>query len=274
MLSIIYEDHELLVINKPAGLVCHPTKGDAYSSLISRVRLHLGADARPHFVNRLDRETTGLVLIAKNADTAGELCNIWEKRSVDKIYLAIVKGHVPEEAGIIKAPLGKDEQSIVAIKNKVREDGAPATTTFVVLRRFTRKQGQFSLLAVQPLTGRKHQIRIHLAYRDHPIVGDKIYGGDERLYLAFVHGQLSESQRRELIFANHALHACEVRFRWRGGDFLFQAEPEPWFPAFALDEIGVWCNPSGLSKSRISMVRPTERDLFVGCYGNALIRAQ
>jgi len=237
MLSIIYEDNELLVINKPAGLVCHPTKGDVYSSLISRVRLHLGASSRPHFINRLDRETSGLVLLAKNPDTAGELCDIWEKRSVRKDYLAIVKGHVREDAGIIDAPLGKDQLSIVAIKNKVREDGAPATTAFAVLRRFTREQRQFSLLAVQPLTGRKHQIRIHLAYRDHPIVGDKIYGGDEELYLAFVQGRLSDSQRRELILANHALHAREVHFRWRGGDFLFQAEPEAWFPEFTLNAV-------------------------------------
>src|ERR1700691_5390487 len=89
LFEIIHEDAELLVINKPAGLVCHPTKGDVYSSLISRVRLHLGVDAPAHLVNRLDRETSGLVLVAKSDGAARELRRIWEKRFVQKMYWAI-----------------------------------------------------------------------------------------------------------------------------------------------------------------------------------------
>ena len=92
LFDIIYEDDELLVINKPADLVCHPTKGDEFSSLISRVRLHLGPDARPHLVNRLDRETSGVTVVAKNAVVAGELGRLWETRAVEKEYLAIVHG--------------------------------------------------------------------------------------------------------------------------------------------------------------------------------------
>src|SRR5438046_2776013 len=116
LFEIIYEDSDLLVINKSAGLVCHPTKTDEYSSLISRVRLHLGKDSHPHLVNRLDRETSGVILIAKRDDTARELRRIWESRQVEKEYLAIVHGSVPEPHGIIEAPLGKDEKSRVAIK--------------------------------------------------------------------------------------------------------------------------------------------------------------
>src|SRR5262245_38713053 len=101
LLQIIFEDEVLLAINKPAGLVCHPTKGDAYSSLIGRVRLYLADAIQPHFVNRLDRETSGLLLVAKNRRAAGELCAIWEERSVRKEYLAIVRGHVAEACGII-----------------------------------------------------------------------------------------------------------------------------------------------------------------------------
>src|SRR5437588_7635311 len=94
LFEIVHEDAELLVINKPAGLVCHPTKTDEYSSLISRARLHLGKDSHPHLVNRLDRETSGVVVVAKNFEVAGELGKIWEGRAVQKQYLAIVHGHV------------------------------------------------------------------------------------------------------------------------------------------------------------------------------------
>src|SRR5262245_60324248 len=95
-LAIIYEDADLLVINKPADLVCHPTKGDVYSSLISRARLYLGPASEPRLVNRLDRETSGLVILAKNSQAAGELGKLLESQSFQKEYLAIVHRHVSE----------------------------------------------------------------------------------------------------------------------------------------------------------------------------------
>src|SRR5512137_2830186 len=104
LFEVLYEDAELLVINKPADLVCHPTKGDQYSSLISRVRLHLGGAAQPHLVNRLDRETSGVTVVAQNAALAGELGRRWEARAVEKEYLAIVHGHVTDDHGLIDAP--------------------------------------------------------------------------------------------------------------------------------------------------------------------------
>jgi 23S rRNA-/tRNA-specific pseudouridylate synthase len=292
LFEIIYEDSELLIINKPAGLVCHPTKTDECSSLISRARLHLGPDSRPHLVNRLDRETSGVTIVAKDLETARELRRIWENRQVEKDYLAIVHGQVREAHGVIEAPLGKDVQSRVAIKDCVRADGAAATTEYWVLegvagkagtidrvplitdhrptaiesrdlsnasavspsppleeragerRPFARRQPDstavplrpsplashpFTLLLVRPRTGRKHQIRIHLAHLGYPIVGDKIYGGDEDLYLALVEDRLTPEQRRRLILPHHALHACEVRFQWRGQEAVFRCDPEPWF---------------------------------------------
>jgi len=232
LLAIIHEDDELLVLNKPAGLVCHPTKGDALSSLISRVRLHLGETARPHLVNRLDRETSGVTLVAKNDDVARELRRLWENREVRKEYLAIVHGHVREKHGLIDALLGKDERSLVVIKDCVRSDGAPSQTEFHVERRFTRAEGDFSLLRVVPMTGRKHQIRIHLAHLGHPIVGDKLYGGDEDLYLALVEDRLTAAQRAQLILPHHALHATRVSYHWRGRELSFSAPPEPRFAAF------------------------------------------
>jgi 23S rRNA pseudouridine1911/1915/1917 synthase len=269
LFDTIHEDADLLVLNKPADLVCHPTKGDEFSSLISRVRLYLGDASEPRLVNRLDRETSGVTVVAKNAMAAGELGKLWESRQVEKEYVAIVHGHVPEEHGLIEAPLGKDESSTVAIKDCVRLDGAPAQTEFWVERRFLKAgniqhptpnieqpmsrsaelpldvgssmlevgclpaQSQlFTLLRLLPRTGRKHQIRIHLAHIGHPIVGDKIYGGDETLYLALVERRLTDEQRARLILPNHALHASAVRFAWRGKPVEFRCEPEPCFRGF------------------------------------------
>jgi 23S rRNA pseudouridine1911/1915/1917 synthase len=232
LFEIIHQDADLLVINKPAGLVCHPTKGDAWSSLISRVRIHLGNGSRPHLVNRLDRETSGVVLVALCDESARELRRLWENRSVRKEYWAIVHGHLKEEQGSISDPLGKDRDSRVAIKDRVCADGAAAHTDFTVERRFTRSEGNFTLLRVFPHTGRKHQIRIHLAHIGHPIVGDKLYGGDEDLYMALVEDRLTPEQKQRLILPHHALHAREVRFQWRGRELAFRAAPEPWFNKF------------------------------------------
>ena len=233
LFEILHEDADLLVVNKPAGLVCHPTKGDDTSSLIGRLRLHLGPGLQPRLVNRLDRETSGVTVVARTPEAARELGRLWERRAVTKDYLAIIHGHLASDELLVDAPLGKDIGSRVAIKDCVRADGAPAQTQVRVLRRFTRDGRPFTLAAVQPRSGRKHQIRIHLSHAGHPIVGDKIYSEDERLYLDFVAGRLTAEQQTGLLLPHHALHAAELRVPWRGREWRFQAKPEEWFEAFA-----------------------------------------
>jgi 23S rRNA pseudouridine1911/1915/1917 synthase len=243
LLDIIHEDAELLAINKPAGLVCHPSKNGPMSSLIGRVRLYLGADSRPHLVNRLDRETSGVTLAARTDDAARELRRLWESREVEKEYLAIVHGHVRAQHGVIDVPLGRDESSRVAIKDCVRADGLSSQTEYFVERTFSGPGGEnFSLLRVRPRTGRKHQIRIHLAHLGHPIVGDKIYGGDEDLYLSLVEGRLNEEQKRTLILPHQALHARSVRFTWRDRAVEFSCEPEGWFGEFLTTKYAKYTN--------------------------------
>ena len=203
LFRIIHEDDELLVINKPAGLVCHPSKTGEMSSLIGRVRLHLGNGARPHLVNRLDRETSGVTLVAKKDETARELRRLWEDRQVEKEYLAIVHGHVLEASGVIEEALGKDEQSRVAVKDCVRADGSPARTEFDVERRFELDGAKFSLLRVRLETGRKHQIRIHLAHIRHPVVGDNLYGAPS---------EVRDRRGDKLSLARNFLHAAALEF--------------------------------------------------------------
>jgi len=221
---ILFEDDVLLVLNKPAGLVCHPTRGDEDSSLIGRIRLHLG-NAEGRLVNRLDRETSGVVLVAKGAGAAGELGRLFGTSAISKTYWAVVHGHVLRTPFTIDAPTGKDVASPVAIKDCVRPDGAAARTAVRLLRTFDRLSAPFSVLELQPATGRKHQIRIHMAHIGHPIVGDKIYGGDEMRYLRFVSQSMTAADLAALIVTNHALHARALSFQWRGRAWSFEADP-------------------------------------------------
>lgn len=240
LFPVLYEDDRVLALHKPAGLVCHPTKTDVYSSLISRVRLHFEGRCEAHLIHRLDRETSGVLIVGKESDAARELRKLWELRRVTKIYLGIVHGWMEAPNGSIDAALGRDEVSEIAIKDCVRPDGACARTRFEVIERFSGPAGRFTRLRIIPETGRKHQIRIHLAHLGHPIVGDKMYGVAPDAYLAFVRGTLTSDQRRQLLLPWQALHAARLEFRWENEDRRFVSDAEPWFEGFSgkFPEIG------------------------------------
>jgi 23S rRNA pseudouridine1911/1915/1917 synthase len=205
LLSIVEETADYIVVDKPGELVCHPTKDGPTSSLIGRLRLHLeGSDAEPRFVNRLDRETSGLVVISKNRDYHKVLCRQME--TAHKVYWAVVEGRPDAPAGTIDQPLGKDEASAVVVKQAVRPDGRPSRTHWRALSTVDNA----TLLEVGLETGRMHQIRVHLSWLGHPVVGDKLYGHDETLYLELAEQSWTPRLRAALATERHLLSAVEI----------------------------------------------------------------
>jgi 23S rRNA pseudouridine1911/1915/1917 synthase len=198
--EILYEDEYLAVLSKPAGLVVHPAPGHADGTLVNALLYSMedlpgvGGVARPGIVHRLDRDTSGLMVIAKNDEAMARLQEMVKERELKRIYLALVHGVPQTRYGTIEAPIGRDPWN--RKKMAVRAEGSRAAVTrFEVLKQFK----QASLLQVELITGRTHQIRVHMAYIGHPVVGDPKYG---------VQGQLE----RELGLERQFLHAHRVSF--------------------------------------------------------------
>ncbi|EGF15603.1 RluA family pseudouridine synthase [Streptococcus sanguinis] len=175
-LEIVYQDEDVAVVNKPQGMVVHPSAGHTSGTLVNALMYHIkdlsgiNGVLRPGIVHRIDKDTSGLLMIAKNDQAHVALADeLKDKKSLRK-YWAIVHGNLPNDRGVIEAPIGRSEKD--RKKQAVTAKGKPALTRFQVLERF----GDFSLVELQLETGRTHQIRVHMAYIGHPVAGDEVYG--------------------------------------------------------------------------------------------------
>ncbi len=229
--SIVDEGEGWMVVNKGAPLIVHPANGrNDEPTLLGGVERLLCYDlvngARLSMINRLDRETSGIVLLATSKSVARELGRAMERREVKKFYDALVYGWPEWEEIMVDAPIlrqGEVKESRIYVKQMVHDGGRVSVTRMRVIERVEVMGRKLSLLRVEPETGRMHQIRVHASHVGHAIVGDKIYGVDEAFYLRFIEsGVLDEGMMDELLLPRHALHASGmglvtggVRYDWR-----------------------------------------------------------
>lgn len=215
-----------LAVNKPAGVVCHPSKHGPWSSLVGAAREWLG-EAVLHMPSRLDRETSGVVVLVRRRSLASAMQRAIQNGRARKQYLAILEGELRQPLEV-DLPIGREEGSRVFLKQGVRADGYPARTRFTPLE---HRRGK-TLARVEPETGRLHQIRVHAAAIGRPVCGDKLYGPDETLFLDFLRHGWTEKHEHLLGAARQMLHAERISFYLPCGEVEFHAPLDAGMQAF------------------------------------------
>ncbi|MFH2002265.1 MAG: RluA family pseudouridine synthase [Planctomycetota bacterium] len=211
--EVLYEDELMLVINKPAGVPVHPVGMNLHRTILTALH-HLyrnpddpEKDVHPRLVHRLDLETSGVLVVAKEDATLKALTAQFKARIVKKEYIAVVYGLLEADEGEIDLPLGYSDNPAVPYRQEVRaEDGHKAITRYEVIKRNDR----LTWVRLLPQTGRKHQLRVHMAALGHPIVGDKIYGPDEKYYFKARYAPPGPEDLKELLLPRQALHAYKL----------------------------------------------------------------
>jgi 23S rRNA pseudouridine1911/1915/1917 synthase len=213
--TVLDETEDWIVVNKPAPLQIHPSKPSdqgvtLWDGLKELLAFEIANGGQVSIINRLDRETSGLVLIAKNSATARLFGKAMMRRQVTKSYLAIVHGSPSWEEIRCEQPIlraGDVIEGPIWVKQMCHEQGVPCQSDFRVLRRFIRKEQSFAIIEAKPHTGRMHQLRVHLSHLGHPVVGDKLYGPEEACYLEFIETGWTSNLEAKLLLKRQALHS-------------------------------------------------------------------
>jgi 23S rRNA pseudouridine1911/1915/1917 synthase len=231
---ILFEDSDVLVLNKPGWLVCHPSKNGPWSSLVGAAKEYLGVDS-VHLASRLDRETSGVVLLAKHRKAASLWQKGIERKTVRRSYFAIVRGEMSERREL-STFLGKDPESSVFVKQRVMDRTRTSKRAESVFEPLGTAKGH-TFCMVSTKTGRKHQIRAHAQAMGHELVGEKLYGPDESIYLQFCQGGWQPDWLELLGMSRQALHGRSLGFLRDGP--VFYADLAPDMCGFLRDRMGL-----------------------------------
>ncbi len=206
----------MVAVDKQPGLAVHPAGRRVHGTLIHFLHTRYRRpgdpehDVVPRLLHRIDRETSGVVMASLDEGFHSQVARQFENRQVKKTYLAVVHGCPQEPVGCIDLAIGPDKDSAIRLKLKANRDGSglPALTKYRVIRRNSR----FALVEMVPKTGRTHQLRVHMAALGCPLVGDKVYGVDDSVFLEYLENRLSDASRERLVLSRHALHNASLRF--------------------------------------------------------------
>ena len=219
---ILFEDSDILVVNKPSGMLVHPSGDEFVWTIISVLRLYRKEQCLD-LVHRLDRDTSGTLVITKNKESNAYLKKELQKRNINKVYHAISRGSPPWEVKDLRAPIAEHPTAKLRLRRTVLPSGLPSHTSFRVLQRLDN----YSLIECLLHTGRTHQIRVHLEYLGYPILGDKIYGQKDDIFLEHLHQGATKRVREIVSFSRHCLHAAKITFNHPKKGLLTIGSPLP-----------------------------------------------